>query len=154
MKPQKLLPLTLLALAGAAAPPPMDSYCTPGPFVIFFDAGSRAIDTRSTATLANMIDNLNACGAAVNRVEIDGYTDRSEAADLSSARARTVQRYLQGYGIKLPLLPLGHGATSLKVETGAGAGERQNRRVEITFWRSKGVLAADTTRPSRRGLQG
>jgi outer membrane protein OmpA-like peptidoglycan-associated protein len=131
----EFVPIVGLAiLTLGAAPRPM-TICTPGPYIAFFAWGSAEIDGNAAPILANMIENLTGegCQSVVRRIEIGAYTDTSEAPRLSIARARAIQRYFRGYGIKLNLFPTGYGPTPLRVSTGTGVRERQNRRVEIYF---------------------
>lgn len=101
---------------------------------VTFATGSSTISASFRQVLdrvaANMVQYPNSL------IDVYGYTDtvgsRESNQRLSEARASAVARYLIGQGVnQARIRSQGFGEDNLRVETGDGVNEPQNRRVEI-----------------------
>ena len=137
--------LALLALAACeSAPPPAVSQQPvqprdePPAHVVFFDRGSAQIGTTGGATIRQAA--IEAKKPGVRAVEVTGHTDRSGSDQVNSAlslrRARVVRQRLIREGVPAALIAArGMGESKPFMETEDGAGQPENRRVEITIVR-------------------
>lgn len=125
-----------------AAPPPPQTVCTPGPYIVFFEWDKSDITPEAAGILDNAISNYQSCGNA--QVMLAGHADRSGAASynvgLSQRRADSVRAYLEGRGIPGGVISSeAFGESRPRVETADGVRELQNRRVEITYGPGSGM---------------
>ena len=126
------------------APPPappqpmivMD--CFPGgPYIVFFEWNKSDLMPEALAILDNVA--APSChNAGTARIELVGHADRSGPSSynlrLSKRRARAVAVALGRRGLRARIdPPRGMGESDLRVPTGDGVREIQNRRVVITY---------------------
>lgn len=124
--------LAAFALGSAGPAQTIVDSCTPGPYIVFFDPGLPFLDKEARATLDGVAENADNCGDA--RVMLRGFTDTSERAGVDKRRLEVVRDYLAARGIPgSEIEGEALGTSHLRVETGPGVSERQNRRVDITF---------------------
>ena len=123
----------MLVMSGVGpAGPVRANVCTPGPFVIFFDAGHARVDREGLAILDNVVPLAGNCGS--DRALIAGYTDTSEDPRLARERIEVVRAYFLAHGFpRRNIIVRVYGTTHQRVATGRGVAERQNRRVEIIY---------------------
>lgn len=134
-----LAPLILLSTAASAQEDSAPPHChVPGPFIVFFDAGSKALTSAAKQTLDDVADmNNGRCRWPV--AMITGHNDTSERAGISRSRATAVMRYMRRRQWRIKQVSLrAFGSSSLRIETPRGVGERQNRRDEIIHGDAKG----------------
>jgi len=104
-------------------------------FICFFDFDSAIVDNECEAIISLVVDEV----AAGNRsISLVGNTDTSGSAaynmSLSLRRADNVATEMGNQGIPLGLITSsGLGEENLRIPTGDGVRERENRRVEITI---------------------
>ncbi|MES2444370.1 MAG: OmpA family protein [Pseudomonadota bacterium] len=89
---RKLLPLAFAMLVGAAAPLPTTTFCTAGPYVVHFAAGTAVSEPMGPEILDNILGNDAYCDGA--RIIVDGHIAKGEAEALAMARAMFVRAYL------------------------------------------------------------
>ena len=108
----------------------------PATFICFFDFDSAVVDAECEAIVSlvaeEIADNPN------RRIDLVGNTDTSGSAayniNLSLRRADNVSTEMGAQGIPLGLISSsGLGEENLRIPTGDGVRERENRRVEITL---------------------
>ena len=133
--PRLLGAVLICALAALGAPPARATVCTVGPFIIFFDGGSKTIDRRASEILDNVAAVHRSCGG---KILLLGHSDKRGDAEanlrLSRLRAEGVRAHLISGRVPAALIELhAHGETRPLIETADGVAERQNRRVEIIF---------------------
>lgn len=120
-----------LLLAVTAAPVRGTMSCAPGPYVIFFEAGSSVLRREQVDILDTVIENAGYCGSVSH---LDGHADTAENPGIVRDRLRAVAGDLAARGLFVKRRNMvDRGATRPRIETGARVSERQNRRVEITF---------------------
>lgn len=122
----------------AAAQPPVQPRDEPPAHVVFFDKGSAQIGATGGATIRQAA--IEAKKTGVKSVEVTGHTDRSGSDLVNSAlslrRARAVRQRLIREGVPAPLITArGLGESKPFMQTEDGAGQPENRRVEITIVR-------------------
>lgn len=106
--------------------------CTPGPCIIFFEAGSAHVDRDGLEILDNAVRQAGNCGSG--RTMIAGSTDTSENPSLARERADVVRAYFLAHSFPRREITIRtFRATHQRVVTGSGVSERQNRRIEITY---------------------
>lgn len=128
-------------LAFAAAPTPATACTTPIP-IVFFEAGSAALDEAGGRTLDRMVlePSWREAGAGL-RYTIFGHGDRAGSDDynlaLSLRRAEAVRDYLLNRGLSFGAIERieGLGETRPLLDTADGVAEPQNRRAEV-LWHS------------------
>ena len=104
-------------------------------FICFFDFDSAIVDDECEAIISLVVDEV----AAGNRsISLVGNTDTSGSAAYNTAlslrRADNVATEMGVQGIPLGLISAtGLGEENLRIPTGDGVRERENRRVEITI---------------------
>ena len=101
---------------------------------ILFDTGKSNLTQESMTTLNNLNKVLKRYPK--NRIVIHGYTDTTGSAVtnelLSKARAKAVNDYLIGQGLKtLSVDYVGHGPANPVGDNSTAAGRAMNRRVEL-----------------------
>ncbi|HSI18816.1 MAG TPA: OmpA family protein [Sphingomonas sp.] len=122
--------MALLCLCLSA--PAAAHVCTPGPFIIFFDADDARVDREGLAILDNVIPQAGNCGS--DRALIAGYADTSENPRLARERIEVVRAYFLAHGFpRRNIIVRAYGIRHQRVATGRGVSERQNRRVEIVY---------------------
>jgi hypothetical protein len=104
-----------------------------GPYAVFFDLDSAAVDTEARQVIEAAVDEYERTGAEY--VEVRGYTDTSGSAEyneaLSERRANAVSEELVRLGVPpAAITRVGLGEEEL-VQTGDDVREPRNRRVEI-----------------------
>lgn len=144
MKRLLLLPFIglLLAAAPAAAQQSTDAspdgtlvaQAEPGQYVVFFPLGQAVLDAEARATVEAAAREFQTIGST--RISLRGHTDTSGNAErnqaLSERRVQAVTNWLLKNGVPASAITgEGLGETDLKVPTGDGVQEAQNRRVEI-----------------------
>jgi len=122
--------------------PEVTKVCTPGPYIVFFDFDRSEITAEASSILDNAITAYADCGSA--QVMLAGYTDTSGTPKynlaLSQRRADAVSAYMSSKGIPGGVITTkALGETNLRVATGDGVRELQNRRVEITYGPGSGM---------------
>jgi len=106
--------------------------CTPGPYIIFFEAGSAHVYREGLETLDNAVRQAGNCGSG--RTMIAGFTDTREDSRLARERVEVVRAYFLAHGFpRRDVIVRSFGATHQRIVTGRGVAEKQNRRVEITY---------------------
>jgi outer membrane protein OmpA-like peptidoglycan-associated protein len=126
-----MVPLLALAMLCTGAARPI-TYCTPGPYILFFDWGSADMDADKIEILDNAVKNFGFCKDA--KVEVLGHTDTSEPDRVAWARSDAVHRYLADHGVpEKQIVANAMGSRRMRVETLPGIREPQNRRTEIVF---------------------
>ncbi|MEX0342652.1 MAG: OmpA family protein [Erythrobacter sp.] len=106
--------------------------CASGPYFVFFDHGRGFIGPEGRKVLDNAIDSVGHCGNSATF--ISGHTDTSESPLVADKRIQTVRSYLEARGIPrddIQVQNFGH--SELRIPTGDGVSEQQNRRVEVSF---------------------
>jgi len=114
----------------------VETVCSPGPFIVFFEWDKSDITPEAASILDNAVSQYQSCGNA--QVMVAGYTDTSGTAKynqgLSQRRADTVKAYLTSHSIPdASVTTNAFGETNLRVQTADGVREVQNRRVEVTY---------------------
>lgn len=104
-----------------------------GPYAVFFDLDSAAVDAEARQVIEAAVDEYERTGAEY--VEVRGYTDTSGSAEyneaLSERRADAVAEELVRLGVpRAAITRVGLGEEEL-VQTGNDVREPRNRRVEI-----------------------
>ncbi|MFZ3483774.1 OmpA family protein, partial [Sphingomonas sp. 3-13AW] len=128
--------------APGCRPPPPETVCTPGPYIVFFEWDKSDITPEAAGIIDNAISNYQSCGNA--QVMLAGHTDTSGSAQynvgLSQRRADSVRAYMEGRGIPSGVITTeAFGELRPRVDTGPGVRELQNRRVEITYGPGSGM---------------
>lgn len=104
---------------------------------VFFETGSAALRSESTAELDRLLDLLHSNNNL--RIQINGHTDNvgSDASNqqLSEARAKAVYDYLCGKGLAANRLKYkGYGETKPIETNDTDEGRTSNRRTEFIVW--------------------
>lgn len=128
--------ILICACAAVGAPPARATTCTAGPFIIFFDAGSSAIDSAASEILDTVVSVRGGCGG--DKVLVQAHSDTAGGAQanlrLSRLRAERVRAVLIAHRFPAALVKVeAHGETSPMIKTADGVAERRNRRAEITY---------------------
>lgn len=132
--------LALLEGAAPAAPaqPAVAATATAAPatYICFFDFDSAVVDDECEAIVSLVADDIAA--APNRRIDLVGNTDTSGAAaynlSLSLRRSDNVSSEMARQGLPLGIISSsGLGEENLRIPTGDGVRERENRRVEITL---------------------
>ena len=126
----------ILALAAASilASPAASQQIAPA--MVYFDAGSDALDAADRAQLARAADQIRQIGGSFS-ISLAGHADdpegsADEAIGLSQRRANTVRDHLVSLGVPASLMTTqAFGETRPAIESTEAQWE--NRRVEITF---------------------
>jgi OmpA-OmpF porin, OOP family len=105
-------------------------------FVVYFDTGRATLTLQGRRVADDAVAAFKSSKAT--HVAIAGFTDTTGGARaneaLSRRRAETVRDYLIAHGVPLSDMAVGwHGETDLRVATGNGVAQPQNRRVEINI---------------------
>jgi OmpA-OmpF porin, OOP family len=105
-------------------------------FVVYFDTGRATLTPQGRRVADDAVAAFKSSKAT--HVAIAGFTDTTGGARaneaLSRRRAETVRDYLIAHGVPLSDMAVGwHGETDLRVATGNGVAQPQNRRVEINI---------------------
>jgi OmpA-OmpF porin, OOP family len=105
-------------------------------FVVYFDTGRATLTPQGRRVADDAVAAFKSSKAT--HVAIAGFTDTTGGAHaneaLSRRRAETVRDYLVAHGVPLSDMAVGwHGETDLRVATGNGVAQPQNRRVEINI---------------------
>jgi OmpA-OmpF porin, OOP family len=105
-------------------------------FVVYFDTGRATLTLQGRRVADDAVAAFKSSKAT--HVAIAGFTDTTGGARaneaLSRRRAETVRDYLVAHGVPLSDMAVGwHGETDLRVATGNGVAQPQNRRVEINI---------------------
>ncbi len=105
-------------------------------FVVYFDTGRATLTPQGRRVADDAVAAFQ--NSKATHVAIAGFTDTTGSARaneaLSRRRAETVRDYLIAHGVPLSDMAVGwHGETDLRVETGNGVAQPQNRRVEINI---------------------
>jgi OmpA-OmpF porin, OOP family len=105
-------------------------------FVVYFDTGRATLTPQGRRVADDAVAAFKSSKAT--HVAIAGFTDTTGGARaneaLSRRRAETVRDYLVAHGVPLSDMAVGwHGETDLRVATGNGVAQPQNRRVEINI---------------------
>jgi OmpA-OmpF porin, OOP family len=105
-------------------------------FVVYFDTGHATLTPQGRRVADDAVAAFKSSKAT--HVAIAGFTDTTGGARaneaLSRRRAETVRDYLVAHGVPLSEMAVGwHGETDLRVATGNGVAQPQNRRVEINI---------------------
>lgn len=116
--------------------------CNVGPYIVFFDWDQSVITPDAAGILDSAVSNYRNCGTA--SVMLAGHADSSGNASynvgLSERRNDAVTDYLVSKGIPAGVIgSQAFGETALKVPTGDGVRELQNRRVEVTYGPGSGM---------------
>lgn len=127
-----LAALAMLTLG--AAPPRQDiPHCHMiGPFVLFFERGSNALDRRSREVLdrtTDIVTNDQCFDEA--KMLISGHTDKGERDALALRRATAAREYLVARGVaanRITVEPLGS-----RVPRTYGKSRAENQRAEISL---------------------
>lgn len=122
--------LTILE-GGVVAPTP-----SAATFICFFDFDSAVVDDECEAIVSLVADEM--ASNPGRRIDLVGNTDTSGSAAYNSAlslrRANNVSVEMGNQGIPRGLISsTGLGEENLRIPTGDGVRERENRRVEITL---------------------
>ena len=121
-----------VALALVMSTPARALTCTPGPYIIFFEAGSAHVDRDGLDILDNAVHQAGSCGRV--RALIAGYTDTHENPRAARERIEVVRAYFLAHGFsRRDIIVKAYGTAHQPVPTGRGVSERQNRRVEIAY---------------------
>lgn len=116
--------------------------CATGPYIVFFDHDLGFIDVKGRMVLDNAIASANNCGGSATFLA--GHTDTSESPLVADKRLRTVRTYLEARGIPSDDIWMQNfGASQLRIPTGEGVPEEQNRRVEVSFGPSSSLYEED-----------
>ena len=105
-------------------------------FVVYFDTGRATLTLQGRRVADDAVAAFKSSKAT--HVAIAGFTDTTGGARaneaLSRRRAETVRDYLVAHGVPLSDMAVGwHGETDLRVATGNGVAQPQNRRVEVNI---------------------
>jgi len=116
---------------GQLPPPPIAAGNT---FIVFFDWNRSWISPAGMSVLQQAANAYRTMGNV--RVQVTGYTDTSGSyrynQRLSERRAYHVAEALSRMGVPWAAMVItGRGETNLRVPTGPGVREPQNRRVEV-----------------------
>jgi outer membrane protein OmpA-like peptidoglycan-associated protein len=129
--PRPAAPVSINPSAGAAV-----ATSATQTFVVYFDTGRATLTPQGRRVADDAIAAFKSSNAS--HVAIAGFTDtvgdaRANEA-LSRRRADTVRNYLVAHGVPLSEMAVGwHGESDLRVATGNGVPDQQNRRVEINI---------------------
>jgi len=131
--------LELSKQAAAPAPEPMAEMATEaGPFMVFFDFDSDALDKAGLALVESIAANDIAMDSE-GSIVVSGHADRSGSQDynkaLSEQRAISVSIALQLAGVKATVYMQSYGEDKPLKATDDGVREPKNRRVEIEMYR-------------------
>ena len=124
-------PTAPATVPAATAPAPKAAAVATGyPFKVYFETGSAAIGPVSSTTITAAAEAITKDGA---RIALTGYTDKTgdiaKNEELAKNRATAVRDALKAAGIAEASIEL---RPPLFVEQGAGAGDAESRRVEIS----------------------
>ncbi|NML05506.1 OmpA family protein [Sphingomonas sp. G-3-2-10] len=127
--PILLAPVMLLGASG-----PGDTFCTPGPYILFFKKGSDAPRPFHREVMPNVLRNDAYCEGA--NIVVEGHIDAGEAASLSATRAARVRDYLVKRGVNAKRIRIRDaGATEPRQNNTMPDEGTPNARVEI-YWSS------------------
>eukprot|EP00456_Euglypha_rotunda_P016527 TRINITY_DN15478_c0_g1_i1.p1 TRINITY_DN15478_c0_g1~~TRINITY_DN15478_c0_g1_i1.p1 ORF type:complete len:135 (-),score=1.87 TRINITY_DN15478_c0_g1_i1:310-714(-) len=106
--------------------------CTPGPWIVFFDANAAYADRDALDVLHDVSQATGSCGSP--RVILEGYTNTQENGRLASVRLAMVRAYLEAHGIPHRSISVkSFGSRHPRLARKDDATEKENRRVEIYF---------------------
>lgn len=130
--------LALATLAIGAAPPQQEvPHCHMiGPFVVFFERGSAALDSESRRVLDQTKEIVTAdiCFRGT-RLLISGHSDRGEREAIALKRAEAARDYLVKQGVSVNQIRIdSQGSRFPRQPPVAGMSDREsNQRAEILF---------------------
>jgi len=120
-------------LSTGAAPQQELPHCHAiGPFVLFFERGSAALDARSVEVLddTTKIVTTDICLGG-SKIELYGHIDKGERKSLALTRAKVARDYLVGKGVEPTRIKvLSYGSREPRMYSNIRS---QNQRVEIMF---------------------
>ena len=122
-----------MAIAWVVVPIPARALtCTPGPYIVFFDANAAYVDREGMKVLEGSVEAIGACGTG--QLFLAGHTDTREAPNLARKRVQVVRAFFAAHGVpEGDIVVRAFGAKRLRIATSPNVSERQNRRVEILF---------------------
>jgi len=123
-------------------PPPAPPPCNKGPYIVFFEWDQSDVTPEAATILDNAVSQYANCGSA--SVMLAGHTDSSGSTTynegLADRRNSSVNDYLTGRGVPAGRISSeGFGESQLRVPTGDGVRELQNRRVEVSYGPNAGM---------------
>lgn len=130
------------AVAMLALGPPRPAradVCTPGPYIVFFDADSAHVEGDGLDILDHAAHAAGNCGSS--RALIGGFTDTRENPRMARERIKVVRAFFLAHGFpESDIIVWAYGTAHQRVATGPGVSERQNRRVEIVYGAAEPII--------------
>ena len=135
-RPCRLMPNGSVNPAYTAPPPAPTAQVNSGPYMVFFEWNSAALQAEAKATLDDAVRAYQKTGAA--DISLAGHADKTGTEiynlALSQRRAEVVKSYLTDRGVPQNIMiSHAYGDSEPMVPTANGTREVHNRRVEIVF---------------------